>query len=696
MKLTMLPIALLYFCAKQTFVIMKKISILCGVFLLIAGSCSSGMTENVRLTDRMPVEERNTNYVYNQAPLMPSQFIKLPTGSIKPGGWLLTQLQLQKEGLNGRLGEISAWLQKKDNAWLKSGGKWGWEEVPYWLRGYAGVAYLLNDRKMLDEAKIWIEGILSSQREDGNFGPYMEVNGSQDFWPNMIALWILQSYYEYSQDTRVIDFMTRYFHFQLTVPDNHFLKSYWENSRGGDNMWSVVWLYNRTKDPKLLELAEKIHKNTADWTKATELPNWHNVNVAQGCREPATYYLFTGDKAMVEASYNVQSLVRRAFGQVPGGMFGADENARLGFFDPRQDTETCGFAEQMASDEIMLLITGDPYWAENCEDIAFNSYPAAIMPDYKSLRYLTAPNMVMSDSENHKPGIDNAGPFLAMNPFSSRCCQHNHGFAWPYYAEHLMFATPDNGAAAVLFSTCETYMKVADGKEITIKEETDYPFDSRISFTIETNGEQVNFPFYIRIPRWTRNVTLNVNGQSVRVEPDKGNYLCIDREWQNGDRVEVNFPMEISYRTWQVNKNSVSVDYGPLTLSLRIAEKYIKKNSTETAIWDSQWQQGADASQWPSYEIYPDSPWNYALQVNSVRLKERRALKPGVNPFTQSDVPLVFEALGKQVLDWKLDEYRLCGVLPYENAVKAEVSDTLELIPMGAARLRISAFPACE
>ena len=36
---------------------------------------------------------------------------------------------------------------------------------------------------------------------------------------------------------------------------------------------------------------------------------------------------------MLAASYNVQSLVRRAFGQVPGGMFGADENARLGYID---------------------------------------------------------------------------------------------------------------------------------------------------------------------------------------------------------------------------------------------------------------------------------------------------------------------------------------------------------------------------
>lgn len=675
---------------------MKSINVLCGAFLLIAGACSSGISKDAQVVDRIPTEEKNVNYVSNRAPMMPQQFIKLPTGSIKPDGWLLTQLQLQKDGLNGHLGEISAWLQKEDNAWLKAGGKWGWEEVPYWLRGYAGVAYLFEDKAMLDEAKIWIESILKSQRENGNFGPSAETKGTQDFWPNMIALWILQSYHEYTGDARVIDFMTRYFHFQLTVPDELFMRKSWQHYRGGDNLWSVAWLYNRTGDAKLLELADKIHRNTANWTKATELPTWHNVNVAQGCREPATYYLFTGDSNMMKASYNVQSLVRRSFGQVPGGMFGADENARIGFFDPRQGTETCGFAEQMASDEIMLLITGDPYWAENCEDIAFNSYPAAFMPDYKSLRYITSPNMVMSDSENHKPGIDNAGPFLAMNPFSSRCCQHNYGFAWPYYAEHLILTTPDNGAAAVLFNACEAQMKVADGKEIVIKEMTDYPFDTQISFTVETNEETVKFPFYIRIPSWTRNASLKINGKATAVNTESGNYLCIHREWKNGDKVEVNYPMEISYRTWQVNKNSVSVDYGPLTLSLRIAEKYVEKNSAETAIWDSKWQEGADTSQWPSYEIYPDSPWNYALQVQSVKLKERKDLKPGVNPFTQADIPLVFEAYGRQIPDWKIDEYKLCGVLPDEDAVKSDTSEKLELIPMGAARLRISAFPTCK
>lgn len=476
---------------------------------------------------------------------------------------------------------------------------------------------------MVNEAKFWIESILKSQREDGNFGPVHLNDGKQDFWPNMIVLWIMQSYYEYSNDERIIDFMTKYCNYLLTVSDEDFLYSYWENSRGGDNLWSVAWLYNHTGDKNLLALGEKIHKNTADWTKSTQLPNWHNVNVAQYFRESATYYLFTGDSAMLSASYNVQSLIRRAFGQVPGGMFGADENARIGFFDPRQGTETCGFVEQMASDEIMLQISGDPYWAENCEDIAFNSYSASLMPDYKALRYITSPNHVISDSKNHHPGIDNSGSFLSMNPFSSRCCQHNHGFGWPYYTENLVYATPDNGIAAVLYNACRAKVKVGDGTEVTLQEQTNYPFEESIRFTV-TTPKSVAFPLYLRIPSWCKNASISVNGEKLNATLSPGKYAKIMREWSEADEVVLTVPMDFNYRQWQVNKNSVSVDYGPLTLSLKIDEDYQQKDSRATAIGDSKWQEGADASAWPTYEIYPASPWNYALQVNEPITVERK------------------------------------------------------------------------
>lgn len=680
---------------------MKNISKVKGMLfcaaLSMCCSCNHTSTEfSVTMTDRPDRMEQNPNYANNRSPLQPSHFLKLPVGSIKPEGWLRKYLELQRDGLTGHLNEISAWLEKENNAWLTNGGDHGWEEVPYWLKGYGNLAYILGDENMINEAKTWIEAAINSQRPDGSFGPINMKGDKPELWAQMIMLWCLQSYYEYTNDSRVLTLMTNFFKWELSLPDDKFLEDYWENSRGGDNLLSVYWLYNKTGESFLLELAEKIHRNTADWTRPSTLPNWHNVNVAQCFREPATYYMLDKDSALLAASYNVHHLIRRTFGQVPGGMFGSDENCRMGYIDPRQGVETCGMVEQMASDEIMLRMTGDPFWAEHCEDVAFNTYPAATMPDFKALRYITCPNHVISDSKNHHPGIDNSGPFLAMNPFSSRCCQHNHAQGWPYYTEHLVLATPDNGAALALYASCKATMKVGDGQQIAIHEETNYPFDEVIRLTVQTNKE-VEFPLYLRIPTWANQAQIHINGQKVTTPVTSGQYACIRRTWKNDDKVELTLPMQLSLRTWQVNKNSVSVNYGPLTMSLKIREKYVKSDSKETAIGDSQWQKDADASQWPTYEIYPDSPWNYSLILNKDNaLKDFKVIKkqwPADNfPFTQENVPLEIKTVGRQIPSWKVDQYGLCHELPEADAPKRE-KEEITLIPMGAARLRISAFP---
>lgn len=690
----------------------------------------------VSMVNRPLTGSVNRYYIGNRLPLRPLSLIELPIGSIRPEGWVLKYLELQRDGLTGQLGGISEWLDKTNNAWYSGNGKGdhGWEEVPYWLKGYGDLGYILRDTAIIHETRRWLDRVFESQTPDGYFGPRVVENEHQDnkgetldLWPNMLMLWCMQSLYDYSHDPRVIPFMTRYFKWELTVPDSKLLKLYWENSRGGDNLYSIYWLYDLTGEKWLLTLAEKIHRNTANWAMRDSLPNWHNVNIAQCFREPATYFMQSGDSAGLAATYRDFFLVRSLYGQVPGGMFGADENARKGYSDPRQAVETCGMVEQMASDEILTGITGDPLWADNCENVAFNTYPAAVMPDFKALRYLTAPNMVVSDSRDHSPGIQNAGPFLVMDPFSSRCCQHNHSQGWPYYAEHLWMATPDDGVAAVLYSSSRLKVRVGGekGGVVSLRETTEYPFDGSVRIDVGDVGTgsredagagvgeaveagrsvrgaaKVTFPLYLRVPGWAAGATVSVNGEAQAVHSAGDDYIRIERTWRTGDVVELTLPMKVTVKVWEKNKNSVSVNYGPLTFSLKIDEDYQQVDSRKAAIGDSKWQAGADQSKWPSYEIFPASMWNYGLVLDKRPIADqfevvRRPMPASGYPFSEDSVPLVIRARGKVIPEWMVDQYGLCGVLPQSPVKESTPVQAIELIPMGAARLRISAFPVAE
>jgi DUF1680 family protein len=411
------------------------------------------------IVKRPSTETKNDFYIGNRPPLLASPLLKLPISSIEPQGWLHKQLELEANGFFGNLPELSRFLIKEGNPWLspEGVGEKFWEEVPYWLKGYGDLAYVLDDKEMIDEAEIWINAVIASQREDGWFGPRANIKsprvhntGKPDLWPNMPMLNALQSYYDYSGDERVIDVMTKYFQWQSNVPDEDFLLPLWQHQRGGDNLASVYWLYNRTGDKKLLDLSNKIFRRIANWTEG--VAGWHNVNVTQAMRSTPTYYLQSKNPEHLNAPERNYQTVWGMYGQVPGGLFGADENCRPGFVTARQAVETCGVVEMMHSCEEILKIDGNLKWADRCEDVAFNTLPATTLPDFRGLRYLTAPNLIISNAKNKSPKLQDPGSKYLMNPHAHRCCQLNMGQGWPYYAEHLWMATPDNGLALVFYS----------------------------------------------------------------------------------------------------------------------------------------------------------------------------------------------------------------------------------------------------
>ena len=632
----------------------------------------------------------NMHYHGNRAPLAPSPLIPLPVGSVRPAGWTRRVLQLQNDGFHGHLPELSKFLKREDNSWLSKDGKGknGWEEEPYWLKGFQDCAFLVGDQAKVAEARLWIEGALNSQQADGWFGPgegrtgvATDQKGREDLWPNMIMLFCLQSYHDQTGDPRVLQLMERYFRYLAALPENQFLLGYWPKMRGGDLLWSVLWYYNRGGGDWLIELAHKVHRHSARWDQ--DLINLHNVNVAQGFREPAEYFVVSRDPKHVDATERVYRKVRDLYGQVPGGMYGGDENSRPGYNGPRQAIETCGIAEQMLSSEILLAVTGDTKWADRCENVAFNSLPAAFTADMKALRYLTAPNQPQSDHVSKSPGIENGGPMYCMDPYDHRCCQHNAGHAWPFFVEHLWYAAPGNGLAAVLYAPGTVTAKVGPGAgtEVKITEETRYPFEEAIDLRLDL-ATPTAFPLFLRVPDWCAKPAVSVNGR--KVDGGKGGeYLRIERTWRAGDQVAMKLPMAIRVKRWTGNRNTASVERGPLTYSLLIPTQFVRHGGTD---------------RWPAWDLLPGGPWNYGLVLNRAGTGGRFEVVKGPwptddQPWAEAARPIQLTARARRLPGWGLDERGLVQEVQPGPVRSSEPLEQITLVPMGAARLRISAFP---
>jgi hypothetical protein len=663
----------------------RSIRTSCTAAILLAIAAST-IAED-RVVANPPTTSRNAHYVGNREPLAPNPFVKLPIGSIVPRGWLRHQLELECDGMIGRLAEVSPWLNFSKSAWADPQGRGaaGWEEMPYWLKGFGDLGYVLKDEAVIAQARKWIEAAMNTQREDGWFGPrelLTSLKGKPDLWPNMVMLNILQSYYEAAGDPRVLEVMSRYLKWEHALPESAFGEGYWPKIRAGDNIESALWLYNRTGEPWLLELAKKIHRGMARWDK--DVIDWHNVNIAQGFRAGTIFSMVSRDPENLQSAERNYRKVMELYGQQPGGGFVGDENCREGYFDPRGGFETCGIVEYMHSFEMLARITGQPLWADRCEEIALNTFPAALTPDQKGLHYITSVNQVQLDRNNKAPGTENDGTLFSYSPFEVyRCCQHNVSHGWPYYAEELWLATPDNGLCASLYAPSDVAAKVADGVKAIIHEDTDYPFRDTIDLKMSL-PQATRFPLYLRVPRWCEGASVKINGKAVEIPSKPLSFIVLDRLWKDGDAVTLRLPMQIAVRRWPKNQNAVSVSYGPLDFSLAIKERWEKY--------------GDRNAQWPEWEVFPASAWNYGLVLDaenpaaSFQLVRKEGDLPP-QPFTPDAVPLQLKAKAKKISGWGLDSNQLIEKLQPGPVKSTEPVEEITLIPSGAARLRLGMFP---
>ncbi|MES2457319.1 MAG: beta-L-arabinofuranosidase domain-containing protein [Bacteroidota bacterium] len=622
-------------------------------------------------------------YDYNRAPLSADSYVQLPLGSIKAKGWLLKQLELQKDGATGHAEEL---YSEDDN--LGAGSDWlggkgsGWERVPYYVKGLIVLAYTLDDPTLKTKSLKWIKWSLENQRADGSFGP-AKMN---DWWPRMPMMYAIQSYYEATGDEKVIGFFTKYFKYQLANLDKMPLYE-WSKSRTGDNIDIVLWLYNKTGDAFLITLAQKLNAQAYPWANiytynqfyylGDDFHTKHSVSVGQALKLPVLFSQVNHNPFYKNAtSMGIENLIRD-HGQSGGVASGTEFLSGKSSF---QGTETCTVVEWMQSLETASRIVHDAAIGDRLEKIAFNTLPAQYSRDIKSHLYYTQPNQIFCKHGQSGFDEDYDGGIL-LSPYSGMgCCRYNMHMGWPYFVKNSWAATPDKGLAVIAYAPVELNAIVAGNVPVKVVVTTNYPFEEQISMKL-TLPKSASFPLKLRIPAWCKNPKISVNGQQVK-DVKAGKIFNLARTWKNNDQLILHFPMTLKLSD-QVN-NSVSVERGPLVYGLKMDAKYsIRKEHPVKGFYD--------------YEVVSASPWNYGLVLNRSDLessiKVQKTTMPE-NPFEQATTPVSLRVQAKKIPSWGVSTNQMhANEVPFGPVASSEPTEEITLTPYGSENIRISDFP---
>jgi DUF1680 family protein len=472
--------------------------------------------------------------------------------------------------------------------------------------------------------------------------------------------------------------------------------------RWGDLSLSIYWLYDRTHEPWLLDLAAKAHEQGIDWPAlARKFPYrekttqsilqgfktahngiWlnddmgatHGVNVAMGVKAPGVWSRQSNDPADRDSVRSLLAQLDEFHGQATG-MFSCDEH--LAGRNPSQGTELCTVVEMMFSLETMLSIQPDIAMADRLEQVAYNALPATFTDDMWAHQYDQQANQVVCQVSTERI-YSNNGPqanLFGLAP-NFACCLANFHQGWPKFTSHLWMRSAGGvGLTAMAYAPCDVKTTVG-GSDVQVSVQTDYPFTDAIDIAVTTN-KPTEFPIDLRIPAWADGATVAIEGAAPQ-SAKAGTFHHISRKWTGATPVHLTLPLKL--RAERRLNDSVTIHRGPLVFALNVGQDWHKlRDRPPTADW----------------EVKPKTAWNYALAVDPAHpeaslMVENRDVAP--SPFSPTAPALRIKAKGKKLKEWQL-LHNAADVPPKSPVTSSEALEEIELIPYGSAKLRVTEMP---
>lgn len=488
-------------------------------------------------------------------------------------------------------------------------------DVAKWLEAVAYQLTINPDEELEKLADRVIDLIARAQQPDGYLNTYFIIKEPDKKWTNLAECHELYcaghlmeaavAYYQATGKRKLLDVMIRF----ADLIDNKFgtedgkIKGYPGHQ---EIELALIKLYNITGDKKYRDLAKyfidqrgkKPNYFRLEWEKRGKGSHWDNqkemaaldyFQAHQPVREQdvaighavRAMYMYSGmaDVARVTGDQTLIGVCKRLWHNttqkkmyITGGVGSSGHLESFSFdYDLPNDTaytETCAAIGLVFFAQRMFQLEPVGEYIDVMEKALYNGVLSGISEDGQRFFYVN-PLEVLPEVCEKRHDHNHVKP-TRQKWFGCACCPPNIARLLASIGQYL-YSYSENNIFVNLFADSTVDVQLNDC-QITLKQETNYPWDEDINFTIVTD-EEVEFTLAIRIPGWCKEAELKVNGETINIMDFNHNgYVYLERKWSDGDIIELTLKMPVLklYANPQVRENigKVAIQRGPLVYCL--------------------------------------------------------------------------------------------------------------------------------
>ena len=552
-----------------------------------------------------------TEHVYAQTPADPFKKIQplnqalqsLPLNEVKPLGWLRDELRKNLDGFTGHLDQLVPDLILQDTIYgsnrltrkvknknvgaISDAGDWQvqflwWnsETQSNWLDGYIRSAVLLKDTAHLRKIASTIHRLLATQDADGYIGIYDNElrykfdNENGELWSKATLYRALLGWYEYTKDQTVLKAvekavlnvmqaypMDQSHPFHSVNPDagglthglafTDVLEQLFRITRKSIYMDYCLFMYK--------DFSSQLLNEDAQFQKLSDTGitlKGHGVHTYEHLRSVIAAYYASGNPALKNALNHFLDKIKRV--TTPSGAPAGDEFIGGRLANGFSGYEYCSLQELMAGWISLLNKTAEVRYGDRAEHVLFNAAMGNTHPTESAICYLKQDNAFVLTGGNNGDTTDKHQTRYRYSPVHKEaavCCVPNAGRIVPYYVQH-MWSKDQDGLVATLLGPAELHT-IVNKTAVSILEETSYPFEHAIRFTIQCK-QPSRFAIKIRRPEWAISVKSSVP------YTEKNGFLVFQQTWDRKTQIRISFSSAtLKKETWD---KEVYFQNGPLVL----------------------------------------------------------------------------------------------------------------------------------